>query len=106
MKPFYLYMLRCADASLYVGHTDDLDARLEAHASGALGGYTSTRRPLQLVYAREFPTRLEALELELRIKGWTRAKKEALIVGDWARLKRLSRGPDLQARHSSLRRSH
>ena len=100
MKPFYLYMLRCFDGSLYVGHTDDLDARMALHHSGALGGYTSTRRPLELVYARELATRIEALELELRIKGWSRAKKEALIASDWDRVKALARGPDRHERNA------
>ena len=92
MKPFYLYILRCADDSLYIGHTDDLPARMQQHDSGELGGYTAMRHPLTLVYASEHETRLEALERERQIKRWSRAKKEALIAGDWEGLRRLAVG--------------
>ncbi|WP_242344751.1 GIY-YIG nuclease family protein [Anaeromyxobacter terrae] len=91
MKPFFLYMLRCADGSYYVGHTDDLDTRVAQHQEGSLGGHTSSRRPVELVYSCEFETRDEAFEREMQVKGWSRAKKEALIRGDWAALPELSR---------------
>ncbi len=94
MKPFYVYMLECSDRSFYVGHTDDLQTRLAQHESGALGGHTSTRRPVRLVWFEEQPTRDEALRSELQLKGWSRAKKRALVAGDWATIKRLARGPD------------
>jgi putative endonuclease len=94
VKPFYVYMLECSDRSFYVGHTDDLQTRLAQHESGALGGHTSTRRPVRLVWFEEQPTRDEALRSELQLKGWSRAKKRALVVGDWAAIKRLARGPD------------
>jgi len=90
---FNVYMLRCADGSYYVGHTDDLEARMTAHQRGEIEGYTLTRRPVRLVFASEFPERAEALARERQIKGWSRAKKEALIKGRWARLSWLSRGP-------------
>ena len=92
MTSFHLYILRCSDGSYYTGHTDDLESRLVAHQQGSFGGYTSRRRPVELVYSYEFATRAEALEMERRIKGWSRRKKEALIEGDWARLQGLSRG--------------
>ena len=76
-------MLHGADRSFYVGHTDDLDARVGAHQSGRIPGYTSSRLPVKLVWADEFPTRYEALQAERQIKGWSRAKKLALIRGDW-----------------------
>ncbi len=94
MKPFFVYMLECSDRSLYVGHTDELETRLAQHESGVLGGYTSTRRPVRLVWCEEMVSRAEALACELQLKGWSRAKKRALIEGDWALLKRLARGPD------------
>jgi predicted GIY-YIG superfamily endonuclease len=84
-------MLRCPDASYYVGHTDDLGKRLGMHEAGTLGGYTSTRRPVLIVWSQEFTTREEALASERQIKGWNRAKKEALIRGDWAEIQRLAR---------------
>jgi putative endonuclease len=88
---FWAYMLHCADRSFYVGHTDDLDVRIAQHLSGEWGGYTSTRLPVKLVWADEFPSRYEALSAERRIKGWTRAKKLALIRGDWSSISRLAR---------------
>jgi len=94
MKSFFLYILRCGDGSLYVGQTNDLDRRLAQHRSGDPQGFTSLRHPLKLVHVEEFPTRREAFERERQIKGWTKAKKEALIAGDWERVKKLARGPD------------
>jgi predicted GIY-YIG superfamily endonuclease len=88
---FWAYLLRCADGSYYAGHTDHLEHRIGAHQSGQLAGYTSTRRPVTLVWCQDFPSRIEALEAERRIKGWSRAKKEALIAGDWDRLSLLAR---------------
>ena len=88
MKPFFVYMLRCADQSYYVGHTDDLERRIGQHQAGDVEGYTRQRRPIELVWAQETATREEALAAELRIKGWARAKKEALIRGDWKAVQR------------------
>src|SRR5437868_2813517 len=80
---FWTYILRCADGSYYVGHTDDLEARVAAHHSGLIEGYTQKRRPVTLVWSQEFSERDEAFRAERQIKGWSRAKKEALIRGDW-----------------------
>ena len=88
---FYLYILRCSDGSYYVGHTDDLETRVAAHNRGEIEGYTRGRRPVRLVFSDEFPSREDALSRERQIKGWSRAKKEALIKGRWPRLQRLSR---------------
>ena len=88
---FYVYILRCADGSYSLGHTDDLEARIAAHHVGEIEGYTRTRRPVHLVFAEEFPSREEALARERQVKGWSRSKKEALIKGNWSRLQRLSR---------------
>ena len=92
MHSFHVYILRCSDGSYYTGHTDDLEARLAAHRQGTMRSYTSGRRPVQLVYSSEFSERADALEMERRIKGWSRRKKEALIRGDWDEIRRLSRG--------------
>ncbi len=89
---FCVYLLRCVDGSFYVGHTDNLEQRMEQHRSGELGGYTSTRRPVDLVYSEHFSTRDEAFAAEQQMKGWSRKKKEALIRGDWEEVKRLARG--------------
>ena len=88
---FWLYMLRCSDGSYYTGHTDDLERRIAQHQHGALAGYTRRRRPVTLVFSQEFPSRIEALERERQVKGWSRAKKEALIHGDWTMLSGLSK---------------
>ena len=88
---FYTYMLLCSDGSYYAGHTDDLEARISAHQSGLLPGYTQRRRPVQLVWHQEFLERDQAFAAERQIKGWGRAKKEALIRGDWEAIQLLSR---------------
>ena len=88
---FYAYMLRCADGTYYTGHTDDLDHRMAQHHTGELGGYAAKRKPVVLVWSETFPTREEAIAAELQIKGWSRAKKEALIAGDWERISLLAR---------------
>lgn len=90
--PFWVYMLHCGDGSYYTGHTDSLEQRLEQHANARVSSYTSVRKPLTLVFAQDFSSREEALAMELRIKGWSRKKKEALMRGDWSEVKRLSRG--------------
>ena len=89
---FFAYLLRCNDGSYYAGHTDDLEVRFAQHSVGALGGYTAERLPVVLVWSDSFQTRDEAFAAERKIKGWTRAKKEALIAGDWASISRLARG--------------
>ena len=97
-EPFWVYILRCADGSYYTGHTDDLDARVAKHQSGEVKGYTETRLPVELVFAQECARREEALAAELRIKGWSRKKKEAMIEGDWNEVHRLARGKDVRER--------
>ena len=89
--PFHSYMLRCADGSYYVGHTDDLDRRMDEHRSSAVPGYTQRRTPVELVWSEAFPDREQAFAAERQVKGWSRAKKEALIAGDFDLLKLLSR---------------
>ena len=88
---FWAYILRCADGSYYVRHTDDLETRFGAHQSGLIKGYTQKRRPVALVWSQEFGDRDEAFAAERQIKGWSRAKKEALIRGDWDGLQVMSR---------------
>ena len=91
----YVYLLRCSDGSYFVGHTNvghtnDLEHRLAAHERGAIEGYTLSRRPVELVFSDQFSTRQEAFHRERQIKGWSRARKEALIKGDWDGLVALS----------------
>ena len=82
-------MLRCADGSYYVGSTRDaLDIRVAEHNAGAFGGHTSTRRPVTLEFAEYFEAITDAIAAERKIKGWSRAKKEALVRGDWGDIQR------------------
>jgi tRNA/rRNA methyltransferase len=90
---FWTYILRCADRSYYTGHTDDIEKRVSEHQSGAIEGYTHSRRPVELVWSEIFQTRIEALEAERQIKDWSRAKKEALIRGDWKSLSHFAKPP-------------
>ncbi len=88
--PSWAYMLLCADGSFYTGCTTDLDTRFGQHQAGTLGGYTAMRRPVELVWAEEFQHIDDAIAAERRIKGWSRAKKKALIAGDWPAIQRLA----------------
>ncbi len=101
---FWVYLLRCSDGSYYAGHTENLEARLWQHEQGICCDWTRRRRPVELVWREAAPTREEALAFERRIKGWTRAKKEALIAGDWAQIGWLARPPH-ERPSNSLRRN-
>jgi putative endonuclease len=86
-----VYILLCADNSFYTGVTNNLEARLEQHYSGINKNcYTFTRRPLQLVFYEIFPSAESAIAFEKKVKGWSRAKKIAIIEGRWLDLKKLS----------------
>jgi predicted GIY-YIG superfamily endonuclease len=89
--PFWIYILRCSDGSYYTGHTDNLEKRMAEHQTGEILCYASKRLPVELVFSQEFQSRAEALERERQVKGWNRAKKEALIRGDWVEISRLAR---------------
>ncbi len=86
-----VYILRCADESLYIGYTTSPSARLRAHNEGRGAAYTFKRRPVALVYTERLPSRLAAMRRERQFKRWTRKKKEALIRGDLATLRILSK---------------
>ena len=86
---WHVYILRCADNSLYVGETNDVGGRLARHNEARGSVFTTSRRPVVLAYFETHPNRELALRRERQLKGWTRAKKEALIAGDLALLKRL-----------------
>jgi len=89
----WVYILRCADGSYYVGshRGDDLGARIVQHEAGFGGAYTSRRLPVKLVYSEWFGLIVDAIAAERQIKGWSRAKKEALIRGDFEALPELAR---------------
>lgn len=77
--PAYVYMLRCADGTLYTGWTSDLAHRVKAHNSGHGAKYTRSRTPVELVYSEELADKTEALKRECAIKQLTRQQKEQLI---------------------------
>ena len=88
----YVYILHCSDGRYYVGSTrSSLEKRVAEHNEGTYGGYTKNRRPVNLVYSETFENVVDAIAMERRLKGWSRAKKEALIKGDFEEIKRLSR---------------
>lgn len=80
---FWTYILHCRGGAYYTGHTDDLERRVGQHQAGQCGGFAAERLPVVLVWSAEFSTRYDALAMERRIKGWSRAKKMALIRGDF-----------------------
>jgi putative endonuclease len=77
----YVYVLRCADGSLYCGWTTDVPRRLAAHRAGTASRYTRSRRPLELALVVEAADRSAALREEARIKRLSRAAKLRLIEG-------------------------
>ncbi len=93
----FLYILKCADGSYYTGtyRSNDLETRISEHNNAQYpNAYTSSRRPVTLVFAEQFASITDAIAAERRIKGWSRAKKEAMIEGRWTDL------PDLAQRRT------
>ncbi len=102
MNGAFVYILQCSDGSYYVGshRGDDVMTRVAEHEHGRdPKAYTFRRRPVRLVWSEFFPDIVAAVLLERQLKGWSRAKKEALIAGDFARLPELASRPS--ARSSS-----
>jgi putative endonuclease len=89
----FVYMLRCSDGSYYVGSTrgESVEKRAGEHQSGTYPGYTSRRRPVTLVRSEQFDSITDAVLTERRIKGWSRAKKEALMRNDWDAVRALAK---------------
>ncbi len=77
----FVYILRCADGSLYTGYTIDLERRLKEHQKGRGGRYTRTHLPVEMVYSESCRNRREAMQREVAIKRLPRARKLALIAG-------------------------
>lgn len=88
--PYYVYILECANKSLYTGITTDLDRRFARHQAGEGGHYTSYNRPVRIRYSEEHPDRSSASKREAQIKSWSRTKKLVLIKGDKGFLKTAS----------------
>ena len=87
----WVYILSCSDDSYYTGSTHNLELRLAQHAAGEGSQWTRSRLPIHWVFAQGFPSEHETFLCERQIKGWSRAKKEALIRGDFDALVELSR---------------
>jgi putative endonuclease len=88
---YFVYMVRCADDSFYVGVTNDLERRIAEHNYGwDPTSYTHERRPVRLVHSSDFQRIEQAIAWEKQLKGWSRAKKIALVEGDWKRVQELS----------------
>jgi putative endonuclease len=88
----YLYILQCFDGSYYTGTArSGLEQRVAEHNAGTYDGYTATRRPVILIFSEWFEQIADAIAAERQVKGWSRAKKEALIRGDFGRLRELSK---------------
>ncbi len=91
MNKLCVYILMCNDSSYYIGVTNNIERRILEHQSGDnKKACTFYRRPLELIWYSEDMDAIQAIELEKQIKGWKRAKKEALIKKDWKELIKLS----------------
>ncbi|ERI14118.1 putative endonuclease [Ochrobactrum intermedium] len=87
-----VYILRCADGSYYTGLTkQNIEARLWEHNEGIYDSYTKKRRPVELVFTETYDRIVDAIVRERQIKGWSRAKKEALMAMDYERLPEFSK---------------
>ena len=89
--PHYVYILKLADGTLYVGSTNNLETRLKDHRRWAGGAFTRIPGAKELLYSEELPDKYSALRREHQLKGWSRAKKLALITGNLVELKKLAR---------------
>jgi len=96
----FTYILKCSDGSYYTGVTNDIQRRFWEHQTGQVPGYTHGRRPVELAWCSDDLDIISAIHTEKRIKGWRRAKKEALITGNPEVLPELSRAY-IRKRHPS-----
>lgn len=87
----HVYLLLCNDGTFYVGSTSNLDARLWMHQQGRGAEYTKDRLPVTLVWAQEFERVVDAFAVERKLHGWSHAKKQAVVDGNWHLLPSLAR---------------
>jgi len=80
-QPWFFYIVKCRDDSYYSGITDNVERRIKKHNRGVGAKYTAGRRPVTLVYSEPQVSASEAAKRETQVKGWSRAKKELLILG-------------------------
>ena len=92
--PWFVYILRCANQSYYVGHTSNPEARFLRHRNNEGGQHTATYPPESILSQEQFDSELAAILRERQLKHWSRAKKESLIADDRARLLELSKSRD------------
>jgi putative endonuclease len=91
MNQYFVYILQCSDNSYYTGITNDIERRLWEHETCFYpNAYTSKRLPVKLVFWEKFHDPDHAIEFEKQVKGWSRKKKEAIIAGNWEKLRDLS----------------
>ena len=88
---WYVYILTCSDGSYYIGHTNDIEQRVERHNQGRGSSWTAKRLPVTLAYFEEFVTKEEAVRRETQLKKWSHSKKKALIEQDFQALRLLSK---------------
>ncbi|MBT8316788.1 MAG: GIY-YIG nuclease family protein [Lutibacter sp.] len=87
MKQYFVYIVECSDNSYYTGITNDIVRRLNEHNLGRdKRAYTFSKRPVKLVWFETFSDVNDAIQIEKKIKGWSRKKKEALVNEDWEKL--------------------
>ena len=98
MKSSWVYIVECSDQSYYVGCTTNVEKRIAQHNAGIFDGYTAARRPVKFLWSQEFGDIRYAIEAERSLKKWSRAKKEALMSGDFALLHNLSRSSKTNAK--------
>lgn len=97
-----IYILQCANGSYCLGHTQHLQARIQAHQSGKDATHTAKYRPVECVYAEHAPDKVTAIRREKQLKKWSRAKKEALIKGDIPTLQQLAKSNQVRTKPSIL----
>ncbi|MGH7273041.1 MAG: GIY-YIG nuclease family protein [Nitrospiria bacterium] len=77
-KPWYVYMVRCKDGTIYTGISNEVEDRINKHNSGQGAKYTASRSPVTLIFQEKHRDRVSAMKREIRIKTWSRGRKEAL----------------------------
>jgi putative endonuclease len=87
----FMYILRCSDETYYTGSTKYIDKRIKEHQNGIGANYTSKRLPIKLIYYEEYSRIDHAFYREKQVQGWSRKKKEALIMGNLNELPKLAK---------------
>ena len=98
----WVYILKCSDDSYYTGSTVELHGRIAKHTVGSISSWTASRLPVELVFSQEFYAIDEAFRAERQIKGWSRAKKEALIISDFDLLVELAKHSRQREKRATL----